>query len=439
VEQAYQFVGGDIIFLRDRILNESREVTDYRRTWVDDSFPNQLVVLDAFVVPGGLEVDQFVFGSLASVNKVVPPTTPPYISFPLPPQAVLFAPEDTLAWVFLSSDPSPATNFTVITADPTAPNNTRIVNASAPGNITILAMSQNCLIFIDTLSQNVTVAAAANGTNGAVPNGTGLNGTAQNGPYAFENVTPLLSNFTINSSSKWTISQNCDRFAVDNQVFFRTPGQPHFNPIRNNISDFAPSSLDRELTAAVVNNSVWLLNTNTSSFMRAFDSPWPILPRSSIFVRDNRVVVTAVNGTAAQALAFFIESSGNFTKCLNFFFPMYQAPPRIMVSPQLTKVLVMGPFTPPNASQPQPKFDAFTVDYSNRTALNVSFDFRALPDSVNSKFILDDKYLYVRSLQGTNGSNTTNGSAPITPKEIIFYIDQDITPQLAKSTNLTQG
>jgi hypothetical protein len=473
VEQAYQFVGGDIIFLRDRILNESREVTDYRRTWVDDSFPNQLVVLDAFAVPGGLEVDQFVFGSMASVNKVVPPTTPPYISFPVPPQAALYAPEDTLAWVFLSSDPSPATNFTVITADPTSPNNTRIVNASAPGNITILAMSQNCLIFVDTLSQNVTVAAAsppANGTNGTAPNGAGPNGTlpngtapngangtapngappngtapngtngtaAQNGPFAFENVTPLLSNFTINSSSKWTISQNCDRFAVDNHVFFRTPGQPRFNPIRNNISDFAPSSLDRELTAAVVNSSVWLLNTDTSSFMRAFDSPWPFLPRRSIVVRDNRVVVTATNGTAAQVLAFFIESSGSFTNCLNFYFPMYQGPSKIIVSPQLTKVIVMGPFTPPNATQLQPKFDAFTVDYSNRTSLNVPFDFRAFPDPINSKFILDDKYLYVRSLRGANGSNSTNGSAFLSPQETIFFINQGITPQLASSTSLTQ-
>jgi hypothetical protein len=439
VEEAYQFVGGDIIFLRNRILNETRELTDYRRTWVDDSFANQLVVLDAFAVPGGLEVDQFIFGSLGSVNKVVPPTTPPLFSFPIPPQAALYAPEDTLAWVFLSSDSTPGTNFTVITVDPMAPNNTLIVNGSAPGKITILAMSRNCLIFVDTLTQNVTVAAAANGINGAVANGTGLNGTSpQNGPYAFENVTQLLASFTINSSSKWIISERCDRFAVDNHVFFRVQGQPRFSPIRNNISDFTPSSLDRELTAAVVNNSVWLLNTNTSSFMRVFDSPWPILPRGSIVVRDNRIVLMGVNNTAAQVLAFFIESSGSFTNCLNFYFPLYQGPSKIIVSPQLTKVLVVGPFTPPNATQLQPKSDAFTVDYNNRTSLNVPFDFRSFPDPINSRFILDDKYLYVRSLQGANGSNAANGSAPLSPQEAIYFINQDITPQLARSTNLTQ-
>jgi hypothetical protein len=78
------------------------------------------------------------------------------------------------------------------------------------------------------------------------------------------------------------------------------------------------------------------------------------------------------------------------------------------------------------------------VDYSNRTALNVSFDFRALPDPINSRFVLDDKYLYVRSLQPANGSNATNGTAPLQPQETIFYIDQDITPQMARSVNLTQ-
>lgn len=58
----------------------------------------------------------------------------------------------------------------------------------------------------------------------------------------------------------------------------------------------------------------------------------------------------------------------------------------------------MGPFTPPNASQPQPKFDAFTVDYNKKTSMNISFDFRALPDPAKSLFILDEKYLYIRTL-----------------------------------------
>jgi hypothetical protein len=237
VEQAYQFVGGDIIFLRDRILNESREFTDYRRTWIDDSFPNQLVVLDGYRVPGGLEINQFTFGSLASVNKVVPPTIPPFLTFPVSPQTVLFAPEDAFSWVLLNTDPTPVTNFTIISADPTAPNNIRMVNASVPGNISILAMSQNCMIFVDTISQNVTVAAAGpptNGTNGTAPNG-GPNGTLpngsapngsapQNGPFVFENITPLLANFSINGSSRWSISDKCDRFAVDNRLFFRPPG-----------------------------------------------------------------------------------------------------------------------------------------------------------------------------------------------------------------------
>ena len=268
-------------------------------------------------------------------------------------------------------------------------------------------MSQNCLIFIDSGSNNITVAAASppanntngtapSGANGTAPNGTAPNGTAQNGPLVFEDITPLIANFSVNSSSKWSISDQCDRFAVDSHVFFRMPGS-HFNPIPNNIpnnmtnnmTNFMPSSLDTQLTAAVINNSIWLLNNNTNTFMRAFDNPDPILPMSTIATFNNRVVVVAHNGTAAQALAFVVDQSGNFTNCLNFFFPMYQAPPQIYFSPQLTKVLVTGPFTPPNASQTQPRFDAFNVLYENQTSTNISFDFSAFPDPVNSLFILD--------------------------------------------------
>jgi hypothetical protein len=166
-----------------------------------------------------------------------------------------------------------------------------------------------------------------------------------------------------------------------------------------------------------VNNSIWLFNPNTSSFVRAFDNPQPILPESTIrVVNNNQVAVSAVNGTAAQVLAFFIEPSGNFTNCLNFFFPNYQAAPKIQVSPRLTKILIMGPFTPPNASQPQPKYDAFTINFNNRTFQNISFDFKSLPDPVGTFIALDEKYLYIRSLQMPNNSNITNGTAPPTPK-----------------------
>lgn len=56
VEEAYQFVGDKIIFLRNRLLN-GKEINDYRRTFVDVSNQNQLVVLNTYAIPNGLQID----------------------------------------------------------------------------------------------------------------------------------------------------------------------------------------------------------------------------------------------------------------------------------------------------------------------------------------------------------------------------------------------
>lgn len=56
VEEAYQFVGNQVVYLRNRML-DGRELTDFRRIWIDTSYTNQLVVLNAFAVPAGVEIN----------------------------------------------------------------------------------------------------------------------------------------------------------------------------------------------------------------------------------------------------------------------------------------------------------------------------------------------------------------------------------------------
>jgi hypothetical protein len=143
-------------------------------------------------------------------------------------------------------------------------------------------------------------------------------------------------------------------------------------------------------------------------------------------------VITATNSTSAQVLAFSFDSAGVFTPCLNFFFRQYQGPPKIQVSSGLTKVMIMGPFIPPNLTQIQPKIDAFYIDTANKGFQNITFPLNTIPDPVNSYIILDDQYLYVRSI---STSNITNGTQP---QENIFYINQNVAPQIAYSVNLTQ-
>lgn len=89
VEEAYQYVGNQIIFLRNRIL-AANDSTGFVNTYIDPTTPNQLIVLDTFSVTDGLAIKQFVYGNIASVNKVIQPTTPPYISLIIASGAVPF-------------------------------------------------------------------------------------------------------------------------------------------------------------------------------------------------------------------------------------------------------------------------------------------------------------------------------------------------------------
>ncbi len=172
------------------------------------------------------------------------PASPPFITLPVPPHTSRFVPRHGLAWVFLNSD-NTTTNFTIFSADPNAPNNTARQNGNIRGNARVLAMSDHCLILVDTISQNVTVVASPlppqNGTN--TTNNTAPNNNT-NASLAYENVTPLLATITITNTSRWAISDRCDRFAVDGKIFFRTPNQTRFSPIANNASTFMPSSID---------------------------------------------------------------------------------------------------------------------------------------------------------------------------------------------------
>jgi hypothetical protein len=46
VEEAYQFVGNQIVFFRSRNIPAGNEINNFARIFVDPFFPNQLVVLD---------------------------------------------------------------------------------------------------------------------------------------------------------------------------------------------------------------------------------------------------------------------------------------------------------------------------------------------------------------------------------------------------------
>ena len=136
-------------------------------------------------------------------------------------------------------------------------------------------------------------------------------------------------------------------------------------------------------------------------------------------------------------MAFSVDSSLVSIKCLDYSFASFQTEPKIQVSSKMSKVLVSGSFIAPNQTQAQPRFDAFFIAFANRTSLNVSFPLDKVPDPANSFVLLDDQFLYIRSLS-TSSVSTTNTSLP-NPQENVFFISRDVTPLLASSVNLTQA
>lgn len=81
-------------------------------------------------------------------------------------------------------------------------------------------------------------------------------------------LTPILQNFTITNTSRWTVSQKCDRFAVDNVIFFRNGNDSNFRPILLNQTVFNPSSYNQNLTWALFDNAVWRLDPLTNAFLK---------------------------------------------------------------------------------------------------------------------------------------------------------------------------
>lgn len=161
--------------------------------------------------------------------------------------------------------------------------------------------------------------------------------------FVTQDITQALSTSNANVTQRWIVSNDCSRFSVDSKAFYRTSDQvlPYALPS-------ASISFDDSITTALVGNSVWLLNNQTNSFSLAFNNTNTLFQWSNIYKVDNKILITGKNVTSAQVIAYSINNQGHFTNSLNYIFTNFQNTPKIQVSSKLTKVLVIGPFIPPN-------------------------------------------------------------------------------------------
>lgn len=124
--------------MRDRVINPNDTVGEHR-IFPDSYFTNKLIVIDAVRVPQGLRINQYDFGSMASINKIVPPAVSYFIQFAIPPHTSIFKPQGAFEWVFLNSDTN-KTDIMALHPSKGAPNNLKAHFFTVPGNQQMLAL-----------------------------------------------------------------------------------------------------------------------------------------------------------------------------------------------------------------------------------------------------------------------------------------------------------
>lgn len=158
--------------------------------------------------------------------------------------------------------------------------------------------------------------------------------------------------------------------------------QGQFVPISSSFTPSTWRSIDSNMTNAVIGNSIWRLNPSSNSFMQYYQSLTPYLMNPQIFTFQNIIVVTSFNQNAAQVFAYLDDNNGHLTAVLNYQFNNFVNTPKITVSPKLTKVLVIGPVaaSSSNMSNTKAQVDAFHINYTSMSTLNISFPIQTVAD-----------------------------------------------------------
>jgi len=102
-----------------------------------------------------------------------------------------------------------------------------------------------------------------------------------------------------------------------------------------------------------------------------------LFQNNKLYQLPGRIVVTGTNATSAQVFAF-VDQNGTLNTLFNWTFTQYQNTPMIKVANNASKIMIVGPFIPPNSNQAIPKIDIFAIDYKNATFSNVS-----IPQNLN--------------------------------------------------------
>lgn len=195
-------------------------------------------------------------------------------------------------------------------------------------------------------------------------------------------------------------------------------------------SNFTWTAVDDELTIVISGDgNLWRIDYSTGTIVPFFNPPQPFPAGSKIKTMQDRIFLWAKNASSAWVFAFSLATNPP-TNCLNYSFHNFQASPLIKFSPNLTKVLVLGPTIPPNTTVPIKRADTYFINYAEKTFRNISFPVRMITDPAQTFIDVGESFIYVRQL-----NSTPNATHP--PQEFVIFLSQNTIPIQAFVNNLT--
>jgi len=135
------------------------------------------------------------------------------------------------------------------------------------------------------------------------------------------------------------------------------------------------------MNAAILSNQqLWVVDSNlVPSSVYNLTNPLPAF--QNLYRAGKRLLITATDATTAKILAYNVDSTTTpwtMTPVFNYTYPNFTVEPKIQVSEDISKVLVFG------NSTPQPRFDAFFINYDAQEATNITFPFDKVPSPLTN-------------------------------------------------------
>lgn len=396
-EEAYQFMSGNLIYLRTRTLSSS-EANCYR-TFIDAYFSDSLIVLDLYdngdPSNRGYYVYSFAYSNLASTIKVVPAAAPSYLSFTPPTYTAVLASPSTFSWVFVNSAAS--SSIAVYRHDDSVSPAHYVTQtiSSLGSSCTVVAASKNCVI-----ATNANAYTLYDVTASVVPT--------------------VITTQVGNSPTTLQITDDCSKFRVDNKVYAKV--NSNYQSVGGTFSSLV--ALDQTFTYVLADGVIWKYSASINAYQSYYSVNSAFTAGTVLQSYSNSLIAYKLGSSVL--INAFIDNGSSLSLLPSIQLAGYSTTPKIAVSPQLSMIAVYGANSNSSAST-----NLYHADFSAKTVETVAFPSEAVLDPSNMFVSLEETWLYVRQLasplQTTPGNN----------KEFAYSIQYSSILTLAKSRKIS--